>query len=111
VSFEKLLRDGSGEADDDNSSWERGRRDLRPLLRPCSFALGCGDHLLSLPATPFLIRAIGIDHPDRMTYVGPGEAKRWRKSPEEVYTAALEAFHPDRPFQQERTSPPLRTIT
>jgi hypothetical protein len=74
--------------------WDDVRDKLRPVVRACTFGAELGDKLLALPAWPYLMRAVGVDYPDRMRYVSPDDLAKWGKTAEEVYLAALEAFAP-----------------
>lgn len=73
-------------------TWDDVRENLRPVVRACTFGAELGDKLAVLPAWPYLVRAIGVDYPDRMRYVGPDDLAKWGKTAEEVYDASLEAF-------------------
>lgn len=86
-------------------TWDDVREKLRPVVRACTFGAELGDKLVTLPAWPYLVRAIGVDYPDRMRYVGPDDLSSWGKSGEEVYAAALEAFAPSGNVAPEQYDP------
>jgi hypothetical protein len=71
--------------------WAEARPQLRPVLRPVTFAMGAPPSdavLLARPFVPFLQEMVVIDAPDSMAYVTSATMAEWEVTVDEVFAAA-----------------------